>query len=78
MALHLAPEVDGDFAALPAEVAGVALVTIADSPPPPGAQSGSRAGVRADHLARRTSRIGLAPTLHAAVTEPFHLATQPA
>ncbi|GIE29411.1 putative FMNH2-utilizing oxygenase [Actinoplanes italicus] len=82
MALHLALEVDGDFASLPdhvtaAERAGVALVTIADSPlPPAGGGIRIEAGVRAAFLARRTSRIGLAPTLHATVTEPFHLATQ--
>ncbi|GIE88977.1 LLM class flavin-dependent oxidoreductase [Actinoplanes regularis] len=72
---HLALELGehaGDLATS-AEAAGFALVTIADSP-----LGGARieAGVRAAHLARRTRRIGLAPTLHVTVTEPFHLATQ--
>jgi alkanesulfonate monooxygenase SsuD/methylene tetrahydromethanopterin reductase-like flavin-dependent oxidoreductase (luciferase family) len=80
--MHLALELDGDFAALPAhvaaaEAAGVALVTIADSPLPPADGSVRvEAGVRAAYLSRLTSRIGLAPTLHATVTEPVHLATQ--
>ncbi|GIF05224.1 LLM class flavin-dependent oxidoreductase [Actinoplanes siamensis] len=56
-----------------AEAAGFALVTIADSPLATGR---IEAGVRAAHLARRTTRIGLAPNLHVTVTEPFHLATQ--
>ncbi|AEV84067.1 Alkanesulfonate monooxygenase [Actinoplanes sp. SE50] len=55
-----------------AEAAGFALVTIDDTP---GAAQ-PEAGVRAAYLARRTRRIALAPTLHATVTEPFHLATQ--
>ncbi|MBB2942698.1 alkanesulfonate monooxygenase SsuD/methylene tetrahydromethanopterin reductase-like flavin-dependent oxidoreductase (luciferase family) [Actinoplanes lutulentus] len=85
MSLHLALEVDGDgadVAALTAhvtaaEAAGFALVTIADSPLPPADGSVRiEAGVRAAYLSRRTTRIGLAPTLHASVTEPFHLATQ--
>ncbi|GLY07167.1 LLM class flavin-dependent oxidoreductase [Actinoplanes sp. NBRC 101535] len=60
-----------------AEAAGFVLVTIADSPlPPDGGPPRIEAGVRAAYLSRRTSRIGLAPTLHATVTEPFHLATQ--
>ncbi|GIJ57365.1 LLM class flavin-dependent oxidoreductase [Virgisporangium aurantiacum] len=103
-------------AALAAEAAGFAFVTLADSPLPPGAgtarveaggaarvgvggaarveaggavrvgvggvEAGAggaarvEAGVRAAYLARRTRRIGLAPTLHVTVTEPFHLATQ--
>jgi alkanesulfonate monooxygenase SsuD/methylene tetrahydromethanopterin reductase-like flavin-dependent oxidoreductase (luciferase family) len=88
---HLAVEVDG-FGAHPAarrpagigelagqvaaaEAAGFALVTIDDSPVPEPAGR-LEAGVRAGFLARRTSRIGLAPTLHVTVTEPFHLATQ--
>jgi hypothetical protein len=33
--------------------------------------------VRAAYLSRLTSRIGLAPTLHATVTEPFQLASLP-
>ncbi|MFD0522256.1 LLM class flavin-dependent oxidoreductase [Paractinoplanes durhamensis] len=75
-------EIDGagakpEAAARAAEAAGFALVTLADSPlPPPGGGSRVEAGVRAAFLARRTSRIGLAPTLHVTVTEPFHLATQ--
>lgn len=60
-----------------ADAAGFALVTIADSPivdvKPPWR---IEAGVRAAYLSRRTARIGLAPMLHATVTEPFHLATQ--
>jgi alkanesulfonate monooxygenase SsuD/methylene tetrahydromethanopterin reductase-like flavin-dependent oxidoreductase (luciferase family) len=60
-----------------AEAAGFALVTIDDSPvPPEGGAWRVEAGVRAGFLARRTTRIGLAPTLHVTVTEPFHLATQ--
>ncbi|BCJ48195.1 hypothetical protein GCM10010168_25550 [Actinoplanes ianthinogenes] len=88
---HLALEVDGngahpaagpafDVATLrsrvtAAEAAGFALVTIADSPLPPP-RGAIEAGVRAAYLSRLTRRIGLAPTLHATVTEPFHLATQ--
>ncbi len=84
--MHLALEIDHhgtavDIEALAvqvsvAEAAGFALVTLADSPlpaPPPGR---IEAGVRAAFLSRRTTRIGLATTLHATVTEPFHLATQ--
>ena len=85
--LHLAVEIDGVGAhpaattglqaALAADTAGFALVTLADSPlPPPGGGTRVEAGVRAAYLARRTGRIGLAPTLHVTVTEPFHLATQ--
>ena len=80
--MHLALEVDGDFSTLKdrvaaAEAAGFAFVTIADSPlPPAGGGVRLEAGVRASYLSRLTSRIGLAPTLHATVTEPFHLATQ--
>ncbi|MEV4510811.1 LLM class flavin-dependent oxidoreductase [Dactylosporangium sp. NPDC049525] len=59
-------------AVLDAERAGHAFVTFPDSPRRPGVE----AGVVAAYLARRTSRIGLAPTLHATTTEPFHLATQ--
>ncbi|GAA2714726.1 LLM class flavin-dependent oxidoreductase [Actinoplanes palleronii] len=72
----------GDIAALTArvttaEAAGFALVTIADAAlPPPGGPARVEAGVRASFLSRRTQRIGLAPTLHVTVTEPFHLATQ--
>ncbi|MBL7252790.1 LLM class flavin-dependent oxidoreductase [Paractinoplanes lichenicola] len=86
--LLFALEVDGsgppgagtDVAALighlsAAEAAGFVLATFDDTPLP---VAGGRieAGVRAAFAARRTSRIGLAPTLHATVTEPFHLATQ--
>ncbi|BBH63842.1 monooxygenase [Actinoplanes sp. OR16] len=80
--MHLALEVDGDFSTLKdrvaaAEAAGFAFVTIADSPlPPAGGGVRLEAGVRASYLSRLTGRIGLAPTLHATVTEPFHLATQ--
>jgi alkanesulfonate monooxygenase SsuD/methylene tetrahydromethanopterin reductase-like flavin-dependent oxidoreductase (luciferase family) len=82
---HLALEIDGagshpaargrvpdTEAAAVAEAAGFALITINDSP----LSREAEAGVRASYLARRTRRIGLAPTLHPALTEPFHLATQ--
>jgi alkanesulfonate monooxygenase SsuD/methylene tetrahydromethanopterin reductase-like flavin-dependent oxidoreductase (luciferase family) len=75
-----------------AEEAGFALVTFADTPLPPDAGNGLgsgqgngagggaglrvEAGTRAAFVATLTDRIGLAPTLHATVTEPFHLATQ--
>ncbi|SNY65362.1 LLM class flavin-dependent oxidoreductase [Paractinoplanes atraurantiacus] len=85
MSIHLALEIDGagshpgargglpdTEAVAVAEAAGFALITINDSPLSPSPE----AGVRASHLARRTRRIGLAPTLHPALTEPFHLATQ--
>jgi alkanesulfonate monooxygenase SsuD/methylene tetrahydromethanopterin reductase-like flavin-dependent oxidoreductase (luciferase family) len=79
--MHLALEIDRDGGldieelatrVREAEAAGFALVTIGDAP------GGRRieAGVRAAFLSRRTDRIGLAPTLHATLTEPFHLATQ--
>jgi alkanesulfonate monooxygenase SsuD/methylene tetrahydromethanopterin reductase-like flavin-dependent oxidoreductase (luciferase family) len=61
-----------EAAVLDAERAGYAFVTFPDSP----RRGGVEAGVRAAFLARRTTRIGLAPTLHATTTEPFHLATQ--
>ncbi len=68
-----APDIAGlERAALDAERAGHAFVTFPDDP----LRAGVDAGVRAAFLARRTSRIGLAPTLHATTTEPFHLATQ--
>jgi alkanesulfonate monooxygenase SsuD/methylene tetrahydromethanopterin reductase-like flavin-dependent oxidoreductase (luciferase family) len=77
------PDTTTDIEALAAQVAraetaGFALVTIADSPVPPDTGRSWRieAGVRAGYLSRRTTRIGLAPMLHATVTEPFHLATQ--
>ncbi|WP_067499592.1 LLM class flavin-dependent oxidoreductase [Actinoplanes sp. TFC3] len=67
----------GITAARTAEQAGFALVTIDDSPTPaPGGAPRIEAGVRAAYLARRTTDIGIAPTLHVTVTEPFHLATQ--
>ncbi|GIM95405.1 LLM class flavin-dependent oxidoreductase [Paractinoplanes toevensis] len=74
MTLHLALELGdaGAETARAAEAAGFVLVTLGDSPGGPGIE----AGVRAAHLSRRTSRIGLAPTLHVTTTEPFHLATQ--
>ncbi|MET0425635.1 MAG: LLM class flavin-dependent oxidoreductase [Actinoplanes sp.] len=80
--LYLAVEIDGAgtstglTAATAAEAAGFTLVTIADSPLPPPGGTRIEAGVRAAYLARRTGRIGLAPTLHTTLTEPFHLATQ--
>ncbi|WP_433305233.1 LLM class flavin-dependent oxidoreductase [Actinoplanes sp. CA-030573] len=73
----LAAATAGQAAARAAETAGFDLVTLADSAlPPPGGGLRLEAGVRAAYLARRTRRIGLAPTLHVTVTEPFHLATQ--
>ncbi|MFD6275284.1 LLM class flavin-dependent oxidoreductase [Streptomyces sp. NPDC060209] len=63
-----------------AEDAGFGLVTFADSPLPPDAGPGAagrvEAGTRASYVSPLTDRIGLAPTLHVATTEPFHLATQ--
>jgi alkanesulfonate monooxygenase SsuD/methylene tetrahydromethanopterin reductase-like flavin-dependent oxidoreductase (luciferase family) len=59
-----------------AEQAGFAFAAFADEPVPPPGGAAIEAGVRASYLARLTSRIGLAPTLHATTTEPFHLATQ--
>jgi alkanesulfonate monooxygenase SsuD/methylene tetrahydromethanopterin reductase-like flavin-dependent oxidoreductase (luciferase family) len=59
-----------------AERAGFAFLTLGDEPVPPFAGARVEAGVRAAYLSQRTSRIGLAPTLHATTTEPFHLATQ--
>ncbi|QIQ06372.1 LLM class flavin-dependent oxidoreductase [Streptomyces liangshanensis] len=65
-----------------AEDAGFGLVTFADSPLPPAATPGAgpagrvEAGTRAAHVSVLTDRIGLAPVLHVATTEPFHLATQ--
>ncbi|MCU7727554.1 LLM class flavin-dependent oxidoreductase [Actinoplanes sp. KI2] len=73
----LAAATAGQAAARAAETAGFDLVTQADSAlPPPGGGLRLEAGVRAAYLARRTRRIGIAPTLHVTVTEPFHLATQ--
>lgn len=63
-----------------AEDGGFSLVTFADSPLPPGAGPGAagrvEAGTRAAYVSPLTDRIGLAPALHVATTEPFHLATQ--
>jgi alkanesulfonate monooxygenase SsuD/methylene tetrahydromethanopterin reductase-like flavin-dependent oxidoreductase (luciferase family) len=65
-----------------AEAAGFALVTFADTPLPPSGLGGLdaagrlEAGTRAAFVSTITDRIGLAPTLHATTTEPFHLATQ--
>jgi alkanesulfonate monooxygenase SsuD/methylene tetrahydromethanopterin reductase-like flavin-dependent oxidoreductase (luciferase family) len=63
-----------------AEAAGFVLATIADSPLPPSADGNVagriEAGTRAAYLSTITDRIGLAPELHVAVTEPFHVATQ--
>ncbi|MFC5744310.1 LLM class flavin-dependent oxidoreductase [Actinomadura rugatobispora] len=63
-----------------AERAGFALVTFDDGPLPPsgGPNAAGRleAGTRAAFAATVTGRIGLAPTLHATTTEPFHTATQ--
>ena len=63
-----------------AQRAGFALATFADGPLPPsrGRDAAGRleAGTRAAFVSLLTDRIGLAPTLHATVTEPFHLATQ--
>ncbi|GAA1654585.1 LLM class flavin-dependent oxidoreductase [Actinoplanes couchii] len=68
--MHVALGTDGDPGLVEAaEQAGVAFVTISG-------QSGIDAGVRAAFLSRRTAGIGLVPQLQAAVTEPFHLATQ--
>jgi alkanesulfonate monooxygenase SsuD/methylene tetrahydromethanopterin reductase-like flavin-dependent oxidoreductase (luciferase family) len=63
-----------------AQDAGFALATFADGPPTAETGSGSaprlEAGTRAAFVSAVTDRIGLAPTLHATTTEPFHLATQ--
>lgn len=63
-----------------AEAAGFDLVTFADTPTPDADGTGPtgrlEAGTRAAFVATVTERIGLAPTLHATTTEPFHLATQ--
>ena len=73
-------------AVLTAQAAGFALATFDDGPlaatPLPGTPAGPdavgrlEAGTRAAYVSTVTDRIGLAPTLHAPVTEPFHLATQ--
>jgi alkanesulfonate monooxygenase SsuD/methylene tetrahydromethanopterin reductase-like flavin-dependent oxidoreductase (luciferase family) len=59
-----------------AERAGFAFAALGDEPTPPPAVARLEAGVRAAYLSQLTRRIGLAPTLHVATTEPFHLATQ--
>lgn len=60
-----------------AEAGGFTLVTFGDGPlPPRGGGWRPEAGTRAAFVATLTDRIGLAPTLHTTVTEPFHLATQ--
>jgi alkanesulfonate monooxygenase SsuD/methylene tetrahydromethanopterin reductase-like flavin-dependent oxidoreductase (luciferase family) len=59
-----------------AERAGFAFATFGDTPLPPAAGFRIEAGTRAAYLSQLTRRIGLAPTLHATTTEPFHLATQ--
>jgi alkanesulfonate monooxygenase SsuD/methylene tetrahydromethanopterin reductase-like flavin-dependent oxidoreductase (luciferase family) len=60
-----------------AETGGFTLVTFADEPLPPGGDGWRpEAGTRAAFVSTLTDRIGLAPTLHTTVTEPFHLATQ--
>jgi alkanesulfonate monooxygenase SsuD/methylene tetrahydromethanopterin reductase-like flavin-dependent oxidoreductase (luciferase family) len=59
-----------------AERAGFAFAAFGDGPAPPPAGARIEAGVRAAYLSQLTRRIGLAPTLHATTTEPFHLATQ--
>lgn len=62
-----------------AEAAGFALVTIDDRVVPgEGAYPVGRldAGTRASFVATTTASIGVAPTMQALTTEPFHLATQ--
>lgn len=62
-----------------AEAAGFALVTIDDRVVPgEGAYPVGRldAGTRASFVATTTASIGVAPTVQALTTEPFHLATQ--
>ncbi|HVV07830.1 LLM class flavin-dependent oxidoreductase [Amycolatopsis sp.] len=63
-----------------AEAAGFTFVTFADSPLPPstGPDVAGRleAGARAAYLSTLTGKIGLAPTIHTATTEPFHVAAQ--
>jgi alkanesulfonate monooxygenase SsuD/methylene tetrahydromethanopterin reductase-like flavin-dependent oxidoreductase (luciferase family) len=59
-----------------AERAGFAFAALGDGPVPPPSGGRIEAGVRAAYLSQLTRRIGLAPTLHATTTEPFHLATQ--
>jgi alkanesulfonate monooxygenase SsuD/methylene tetrahydromethanopterin reductase-like flavin-dependent oxidoreductase (luciferase family) len=59
-----------------AERAGFAFAVFGDGPVAPPAGARIEAGVRAAYLSQLTRRIGLAPTLHVTITEPFHLATQ--
>lgn len=62
-----------------AEAAGFTLITLSDRVAPgDGAHPAGRldAGARASFVASTTGRIGLAPTVQALTTEPFHLATQ--
>ncbi|GIG20078.1 monooxygenase [Cellulomonas chitinilytica] len=61
-----------------AENAGVTFVTFDDSLVPPAAGPAGRldAVTRAAYVAPLTSRIGLVPLVHPAVTEPFHVASQ--
>src|SRR6478752_532117 len=61
-----------------AEAAGLSLVTFDDSltPAPGRATHRVDAVTRAAFVAPLTSRIGLVPLVHPAVTEPFHLASQ--
>jgi len=61
-----------------AQEAGVTFVTFDDSLTPPTTGPGLRldAVTRAAHVAPTTSRIGLVPLVHPAVTEPFHVAAQ--
>lgn len=63
-----------------AQDAGFVLVTFQDGPLPTGPAADPvgrvEAGTRAAYAAVLTDRLGLAPTLHAALVEPFHLATQ--
>ena len=61
-----------------AESAGVTFVTFDDSLTPVPGRAAHRvdAVTRAAFAAPLTSRIGLVPLVHPAVTEPFHLASQ--
>ncbi|WP_018686161.1 LLM class flavin-dependent oxidoreductase [Actinokineospora enzanensis] len=58
-----------------AEAAGFALVTFADSPLPTPAGRLESVG-RAAFVSTATSRVGLAPAVPTATTEPFHVAAQ--
>lgn len=61
-----------------AESAGITFVTFDDSLTPVPGRAAHRvdAVTRAAFVAPVTSRIGLVPLVHPAVTEPFHLASQ--